>query len=52
MTGAMEREAGEERRGCGVGRIDSGRGLEPKRGVNVAVLKFEEGSAFFHNRQL
>lgn len=41
---------GEE--GCGVGRIDAGRGLEPKRGINVAVFKFEEGSAFFRNRQL
>lgn len=39
-------------RGCGFGRIDAGRGLEPKRGVNVAVFKFEEGSAFFCNRQL
>lgn len=46
----MEREAGEEKRGCGVGRIDAGRGLEPKRGINVAVFKFEEGSAFFRNR--
>lgn len=38
MTRTVKREAGKERRGCSVGRIDSGRGGEPKRGVLVAVM--------------
>ena len=33
----MKREVGKERRVCGVGSIDAGRGQEPKRGIIVAV---------------
>lgn len=38
LTGAAEREAGEERRGCGVGRTDIERGWASRRGARVAVL--------------